>query len=131
MPAPPKSPDARLGTGRSRNELMALLSEKPKDLWELWREYTHGTGGRKAAKDLSREERGLKNNKFKYCRRKVFWKVVCNWIKAGYNHTDAISAIYNCYDMHHKKSVSFILGMMQKDQSCPLGCHPDLVVAVP
>jgi len=128
MPAPPSSPDHRRGTGRSRNELVAQLCDKPANLWELWREYTHGTGGRKPAKDLSPTERGVKSVKFRYCRRKCFWKVVCKYVKAGYCHTDAISAIYNHYG--EKKSVSNILGSMQRDQSLPHGCHEKFVVSM-
>jgi len=128
VPPPPSSPDHRRGTGRSRNELVAQLCDKPANLWELWREYTHGTGGRKPAKDLTPTERGHKNVKFKFCRRRVFWRVVCKYIKAGLCHTDAISAIYNHYG--EKKSVSNILGCMQRDQSLPHGCHEKFVVSM-
>ena len=129
MPPPPSSPDRPRGSGRTHNELVARLSDKPKDLWELWREYTHGTGGRKAAKDMTREERGHKNVKFRFCRRKCFWKVVCNYVKAGLCYTDGIAAIYGHYG--EKTSVSKILGKMQKDQSGPHGCHEKFVVSVP
>ena len=48
----------------------AQLSKRPKDLYTLWTEYTHGLGGLKAARDLSPVERGAV--KQKYYRRKAF-----------------------------------------------------------
>ncbi|ETP46540.1 hypothetical protein F442_07225, partial [Phytophthora nicotianae P10297] len=54
----------------------AVLSKRPKDLFELWHEYQIGCGDLKAAKDFTAIERGA--NKFAFSRRKFFWDVVAS-----------------------------------------------------
>ena len=50
--------------------LIAKLSNCPRSLHELWKEYEFGSGGFKAAKDFTERERGA--DKSKYYSRNVF-----------------------------------------------------------
>ena len=61
------------------------LSKHPRTLLLLWHEYLHGLGNNKAVKDFSREERG--QEKQKYSKRKLFWDVMCNLLRAGFTET--------------------------------------------
>ncbi len=59
----------------------ASLSPNPRTLYDLWREYEVGIGGRKAAKLFSYSERG--KVKHKYSRRKVIWLMVSGLVQLG------------------------------------------------
>ncbi|ETK97257.1 hypothetical protein L915_00173 [Phytophthora nicotianae] len=50
--------------------VIARLSERPKDLYELWHEYQFGISGLNTAKEFTPAERGA--NKFAYSRRNLF-----------------------------------------------------------
>jgi hypothetical protein len=99
----------------------AELSKCPRTLHELWMEYEFGTGGRKAAKDFTAAERGGKN-KFKYCRRKIFWDIIKVHVAANVAANIAIDRVYTCYGK--KLSVTKIIEKLQKDR--PSGGHPNL-----
>jgi len=71
------------------------LSPKPRNLYELWMEYEHGIGGRRAARLFSRQERG--RVKTIYTRRKVIWDEIARLVRAGDTHTTAIDHIYQAY----------------------------------
>ena len=71
------------------------LSPKPRNLYELWMEYEHGIGGRRAARLFSRQERG--RVKTIYTRRKVIWDEIARLVRAGDTHTTAIDRIYQAY----------------------------------
>jgi len=71
------------------------LSPKPCNLYELWKEYEHGIGGRKAAKDFSPWERG--RVKSVYTRRLVIWDEISRLVRAGDTHLVAIDRIYQAY----------------------------------
>lgn len=92
---------------------LAELSSSPRTLIELWMEYICGTGGRKPAKHFTPQERGGKN-KFRYCRRKVFWDCVAKHVNAGYEAQSAITKIHECYG--HNQSVTNILVAMAKEK---------------
>ena len=63
----------------------AVLGRCPKTLFVLWDEYINGIGGSKPAKEFTRRERGLKQNKFKYCNRLIVWKCMERLIIRGGN----------------------------------------------
>ena len=95
---------------------IARLSKCPRSLHELWKEYQVGTGGYKAAKDFTVQERGA--DKSKYYRRNVFWTKVSELILAGYSSDQACDLIY-C-------SVTKIINKMIADKK--EGGHPGLRV---
>jgi hypothetical protein len=97
------------------------LSPHPRSLYELWHEFQFGVGGRKAAKDFTARERGG-TNKFKFCRRKVFWDIIILHIAAGFESTVAIDRVYESYG--RRLSVSIILELIRKDKI--KGGHPNL-----
>ena len=84
----------------------------PRNLYELWDEYYKGLGGRKAAKNWTFHERG--KDKVRYCRRKVFWDVVAQQVRAGNSHLVAIDRIKRTYG--ENLSVTKILKMMAEDK---------------
>ena len=90
------------------------LSPNPKNLFQLWREYQVGIGGRKAARLFSQSERGGKV-KHKYCRRKVIWSLVSGLVRqGGFTSDTAIDLIYTVYGQ--QTSVTNIINSIKKDQ---------------
>ncbi|KUF75838.1 hypothetical protein AM587_10003726 [Phytophthora nicotianae] len=100
----------------------AVLSKRPKDLFELWHEYQIGCGDLKAAKDFTAIERGA--NKFAFSRRKVFWDVVASLVRSGFTSDAAIDKVYSVYG--RQLSVSSILVALRADRKN--GGHPRLRV---
>ena len=66
-------------------EELAVLDCCPKTLFVLWDEYVNGIGGLKPAREFIRCERGLKQNKFKYCNHLIVWKCMERSITRGGN----------------------------------------------
>jgi hypothetical protein len=104
-------------------EKEVTLSSHPRTLYELWKEYEYGIDGRKPAKAFSKNERGGKN-KFKYCRRRIFWDIIVLHVRAGYTAEMAIEKVYNLYGPN--LSVTYILQALQKDKLKYDGTHPNL-----
>lgn len=73
----------------------AVLTPNPRTLHVLWDEYVNGVGNNKPAKFFTRGERG--RSKYKYSRRKVFWSIVEDLVRANVSATDAIERIYTHY----------------------------------
>ena len=111
---------AQINEAAAQRAQLATLSPCPRSLFDLWIEYTHGLGGRKAAKDFTMVERG--KNKCSYSRRKTFWDIVSNHINAGYTHATCIDKIKLCYG--DKLSVTKILNCLIRDKKD--GGHPNL-----
>ena len=103
-----------------RPQLMAVLTKAPRTLFDVWAEYAFGIAGNKPAKDFTAHERG--QNRFAYCRRKVFWDCVSLHIHAGYMAATAIDRILECYGQN--QNVTAILNMMMKDKK--RGGYPNL-----
>ena len=57
-------PPGGAGGPRPPGQPHVQLSKRPKDLYSLWTEYTHGLGGLKAAKDFTPAERGVVKQKY-------------------------------------------------------------------
>ena len=89
----------------------ATLHPSPRTLQPLWQEYLQGLGGRKAAKDFTREERG--RCKFKYSRRKIVWDAIAAQVRAGRLATDVIDSIYSHYG---GLSVTAIINRLRDDK---------------
>ena len=91
---------------------IASLSPMPRNLYELWREYTHGIGGRKAAENFSHQEKG--RVKHKYHRRNVVWKIISGMVKLGFTAETAIDRIYMIYGA--PTSVTNIINGIKRDK---------------
>ncbi|KAG3163294.1 hypothetical protein C6341_g12988 [Phytophthora cactorum] len=115
-------PESSPNASAPQRGLVARLSKRPKDLFELWHEYQFGCGGLKPAKDFTAVERGL--NKFAYSRRKVFWDVVANLVRSGFTSDTAIDKVYAVYG--RQLSVSSVLVALRTDRK--RGGHPSLRV---
>ncbi|ETV98359.1 hypothetical protein H310_09048 [Aphanomyces invadans] len=87
----------------------ARLAKRPRDLFELWKEYEFGIGGVKPAKLFNEKERG--KAKFVFCFRLKFWVLVEGMLKRGHTSDTAIDAIYLKY--RRSKSVTAILTLLR------------------
>ena len=95
-------------------ESHARLSYRPKHLEDLWQEWEFGVGGRKAAKLFTSSERGLKENKFAYSRRKPFWLLMHELIRRGHGTDSACQLIRKVYG--ESIAVGKILEQIRKDK---------------
>ena len=100
--------------------LETRLTKSPKTLHDLWQEYEFGFHGCKPAKDWTATERG--RDKFKYYRRNVVWKKICELVRGGYTAESACDKIYSVYG--HSSTVTEIIKQLVKDK----GRHPELRV---
>ena len=99
--------------GNPAVEEPAVLGRCPKTLFVLWDEWVNGIGGSKPARDFTRCERGLKQNKFKYCNRLIIWKCMERLISRGGNTVSvAVRKIKSVYG----KCVSKIIRKMRPDE---------------
>jgi hypothetical protein len=107
-----------------RRDLVAggVLSNLPKNLFDLWEEYQMGLGGNKAAKEFTQEERGT--CWFTYCRRKVFWDIISKHVNAGFTSAIAIDKVYQSYS--RSLSVTDIINIIIKDKKN--NGHPSVIV---
>ena len=90
----------------------ATLSRSPNTLYELWDEWCHGLGGRKAAKDFNNVERGKVKHKF--TRRKIVWDKILILIRSGLSAQVSIDKIYSAYGRHN--NITTIINRMRKDR---------------
>ena len=96
------------GTGDST----AQLSNHPRTLLFLWHEYLHSLGNNKAAKDFTREERG--GAKQKYSKRKLFWDLMYNLLRAGFTELAAIDKTRQAYGTN--RSVTYVVNKIRVDK---------------
>jgi len=92
--------------------MMATLMPTPRSLHDLWQEYHHGVGGRKAARLFSYSERG--RSKHRYSRRKVVWDLVSSLVWMGDTAETAIDKIYAVYG--GQTSVTNIINGLKRDK---------------
>ena len=92
--------------------MMATLMPTPRSLHDLWREYQHGVGGRKAARLFSYTERG--RSKHRYSRRKLVWDLVSGLIRQGHTAETSIDKIYDVYG--GQTSVTSIINGLKRDK---------------
>ena len=90
----------------------ASLSPMPRNLFELWREYSHGIGGRKPAELFPHHEKG--RVKHKYHRRNVVWRIIDGLIKRGFTAETAIDRIHAIYGS--QTSVTNIINGLKRDK---------------
>ena len=90
----------------------AVLS-MPRDLYQLWNEYTQGLNGNKPASQFTARERG--RWKHKYTRRRVFWEWMGKMIAAGHTVNVSIDRLYQVYG--RDKCVTEILNALRKDRN--------------
>ena len=91
---------------------MATLMATSRSIHDLWQEFQHGVGGRKAARLFSYSERG--RSKFKYCRRKVVWDLIAGLVRQGHTADAGIDRIYAVYG--GQTSVTNIIAGLKRDK---------------
>lgn len=101
----------------------AELSSCPRTLYDLWREYEEGLGGRKAARLFTAQERG--RVKHKYTRRKIVWDLIKALIRSGLTYQLACDRIYHVYGQ--ATPVTQIINRLKIDRNNG-NLHPDLQV---
>jgi hypothetical protein len=101
------------------------LSPNPKHLADLWTEWCHGIGPRKAARNFSAAERGTVKRTFS--KRKNAWDLIARLVDAGFSSTAAISKVYQAYGT--SLSMSQLLEAIRKDKA--QGGHPSLRILIP
>ena len=104
----------------------AILSNNPRSLILLWREYQFGIDGKKAAKLWDRNEINSSNTtKQKYWRRNHVWQAIARLVRGGRTAELAAIEIKKVYGF--ASSVSKIIKEMIKDRHRhPGGIHPNL-----
>ena len=102
----------------------ATLAPTPRTLHLLWHEYQFGLKGRKPARLFTAAERGGQN-KYKYCRRKVFWDLVSDLIRVGMTANVAIDRIYQVYGVN--RGVMYLINNLRRDWNNNT-LHPQLQV---
>ena len=95
--------------------MMATLMPTPRSLHDLWQEYHHGVGERKAARlfsysGLSKVARSIGS----YSRRKVVWDLVSSLVRMGDTAEAAIDKIYAVYG--GQTSVTNIINELKRDK---------------
>ena len=100
---------------RERPTRKGVLFRRPRELFELWKEYEFGLGGSIPARLFCEKERGA--TKFVYCFRLKFWQLVEGLLDRGHTQDTAIDAIYARYG--RSKSVTVILTELRKSKPQP------------
>ena len=91
----------------------ATLMPTPRSLHDLWQEYQHRVGGRKAARLFSYSERG--RVKHRYCRRKVVCDLIDDLVvRQGHTADAGIDRIYAVYG--GQTSVTNIIIGLKRDK---------------
>ena len=112
---------AAASTGRQFLPLRSGLSKCPKNLHDLWREWTDGLEGNKAASQLKPSERGGKT-RVVYHNRKFVWDVLKKFTDKNISHLTAIDSIESAYGRN--KSVTHYIACLKRDKKH--GGHPNL-----
>ncbi|CAB9496607.1 expressed unknown protein [Seminavis robusta] len=92
----------------------ARLCDRPRSLNELWREFTHGIGDNKPAKDFTVAEKNNKllNIKQKYWRRRRLWRVQAFLVvRCKFTCHEANAMIQTCYG----GTVTSVINRIDKD----------------
>ncbi len=92
--------------------MITALMPTPRSLHDLWHEFHHGVGGRKAARLFSYSEQG--RSKHRYHRRKVVWDLVSSLFWMGDRAETAIDKIYAVYG--RQTSVTNIVIGLKRDK---------------
>ena len=92
--------------------MLATLMPTPRSLHDLWQEFQHGVGGRKAARLFSHSERG--RSKHRYHRRKIVWDLVAGLVQQGHTADAGIDRIYAVYG--GQTSVTNIINGLKRDR---------------
>ena len=86
----------------------------------LWKEYEHGIGNSKPARDFTSKERGAL--KWKYAFRNNLWNLVDRLVRQGNTSDVAIDRVYDTYG--RSKSPTEILRAIRTGKA--RGGHPNL-----
>jgi hypothetical protein len=118
---PANTATANITARRQQPQLRAGLSKGPKNLHQVWREWTDGLGGNKPASQLSLHERGG-TLRYTYFNRKFIWMTIKRQTDKGISHLTAIENIQQAYG--YGKSVSHYIACIKRDLKH--GGHPNL-----
>ena len=113
-PVPPQQQQhdaAAAGVG-DHAMMLATLMPTPRSLHDLWQEFQHGVGGRKAARLFSYSERG--RSKHRYHRRKIVWDLIAGLVRQGQTAEAGIDRIYAVYG--GQTSVTNIINGIKRDK---------------
>jgi hypothetical protein len=92
--------------------MLATLMPTPRSLHDLWQEFQHGVGGRKAARLFSHSERG--HSKHCYHRQKIARDLVAGLVQQGHRADAGIDRIYAVYG--GQTSVTNIINGLKRDR---------------
>jgi hypothetical protein len=109
---PPPRPQQFGAAGGDHAMMLATLMPTPRSLHDLWQEFQHGVGGRKAARLFSHSERG--RSKHRYHRRKIVWDLVAGLVRQGHTADAGIDRIYAVYG--GQTSVTNIINGLKRDR---------------
>ncbi|KAI2492284.1 hypothetical protein MHU86_22256 [Fragilaria crotonensis] len=110
-PVPPQQ-QQDTAAGGDHAMMLATLMPTPRSLHDLWQEYQHGVGGRKAARLFSHSERG--RSKHRYHRRKIVWDLIAGLVMQGHTADAGIDRIYAVYG--GQTSVTNIINGLKRDR---------------
>jgi hypothetical protein len=99
---------------------------RPKDLTELWLEYTNGLHGRKAAKEFTSAEKNAKGTKQKYYRRLNIWRIQGRLMDGGMNVYAANALIAQVTGARTVTTTIDKIVAFKKVYENQGGCHPML-----
>ena len=77
----------------------------------MWREYIHGIGNNKLAREFTFAEHG--KYKVKYSRRNIIWRLIAKLVDRGLSASEAIDRIYTLYG---PKSPTELITRLHKDR---------------
>jgi hypothetical protein len=106
----------------------ATLTSRPRDLMQLWEEWTVGIGDRKAARDFTISERNNKvgGTKHRYYRRLLVWKTQARLIDGGMSLLAANNRITTITGASTVTGVITKLIAFKKTYAADGGIHPQL-----
>ena len=108
-------------TERQFVPMRAALSKCPRNLHDLWKEWTDGLEGNKPASQLKASERGGKT-RYVYFNRKFVWDIIKKFTDKNISHLTAIDCIEAAYGRN--KSVTHYIACLRRDKKT--GGHPNL-----
>ena len=114
--------DGNNGAAATTIPFKCRLSQKPRNLLELWNKNEYGLGSRKAAKYFTRHERGWVKSTYAKCN--IVWMEILHLVCGGETHLVAIDRIHKAYGP--TLSVTEFIDQIQKDSKT--GGHPALQI---
>ena len=99
-----------------------VLSSAPRNLYILWREWTHGINGGKPASHFTAT--GIRANKDRFRMRRPIWEQIELLVRKGYTAEAAIERLYAIYG--HNIKITHLSCKLKTDRKQKT-LHPDLI----